>query len=169
MSAIREPGGEAAIVERFTQIGAGGADASDLSTRSDIHDAVVGFYREVVFDELLGPVFEEVAEVDWARHIPLLIDYWCRVLLGHEGYQGAILVAHQHVHDRQAFAAEHFDRWYGLWVTTIETRWSGPHAEKAKRHAAKIASTMARRLLPVAWTPPTQTPGLFVDGSENRG
>jgi hypothetical protein len=66
----------------------------DLDSRADIHDLVVGFYREVVFDELLEPVFGEVAEVDWALHIPKLIDYWCRVLLRQPGYGGSILEAH---------------------------------------------------------------------------
>ena len=48
----------------------------DLTTRANVHDLVVDFYREIVFDELLEPVFDEVAEVDWASHIPRLIDYW---------------------------------------------------------------------------------------------
>lgn len=48
----------------------------DLDTRPQIHDLVVRFYREIVFDDLLGPVFDEVAEVDWSTHIPKLIDYW---------------------------------------------------------------------------------------------
>ena len=128
--------------------------AVDLDSRAAIHDLVVAFYRELVFDDLLGPVFEEVAEVDWAVHIPLLIDYWCRVLLGQEGYQGAILAAHRHVHSRQALTAEHFDRWYGLWVVTVDARWSGPSAMKAKAHAAKIAATLARRLVDFPWEPP---------------
>ncbi len=59
----------------------------DLATRGQIHDLIVGFYREIVFDDLLGPVFGEVAEADWAVHIPKLVDYWCRVLLGHPGYR----------------------------------------------------------------------------------
>ena len=67
----------------------------DLESRADIHDLVVGFYREIVFDELLEPVFGEVAEVDWALHIPKLIDYWCRVLLRQPSYGGSILEAHQ--------------------------------------------------------------------------
>ena len=84
----------------------------DLDSRNEIHDLVVGFYREVVFDDLLAPVFAEVAEVDWATHIPKLIDYWCRVLLGEPGYEGAILVPHRHVHDLEPLRREHFDRWY---------------------------------------------------------
>jgi hemoglobin len=47
----------------------------DLSSRSDVHDLVVEFYRDVVVDEVLEPIFGEVAEVDWAQHIPKLIDY----------------------------------------------------------------------------------------------
>ena len=49
--------------------------AGDLVSRADIHDLVVEFYREVVFDDLLAPFFGEVAEVDWSQHIPRLIDY----------------------------------------------------------------------------------------------
>ena len=41
----------------------------DLARRADIHDLVVAFYREIVFDDLLAPVFDEVADVDWAVHI----------------------------------------------------------------------------------------------------
>ncbi len=52
----------------------------DLNSRGQVHDLVVGFYRELVMDDLLATIFEEVAEVDWAEHIPRLIDYWCRVL-----------------------------------------------------------------------------------------
>ena len=126
----------------------------DLVARAAIHDLVVAFYREMVMDDLLAPVFEEVAEVDWASHIPLLIDYWCRILLGHDGYQGTILAAHRHVHDQQALAAEHFDRWYTLWVAAIDARWSGPSAEKAKHHAAKIGATLARQLPAIDWEPP---------------
>ena len=60
----------------------------DLDSRTEIHDLVVAFYREVALDDLLGPVFGEVVEVDWSVHIPKLIDYWCRVLLREPCYDG---------------------------------------------------------------------------------
>ena len=129
----------------------------DLGSRADIHDLVVGFYREIVFDELLEPVFGEVAEVDWALHIPKLIDYWCRVLLRQPGYGGFILEAHRHVHGLEPFRVEHFDRWYGLWVESIDARWAGPLAELAKEHAERMGGTLARHLMDVAWTPPTES------------
>jgi len=126
----------------------------DLTTRADIHDLVVAFYREIVFDDLLAPVFGEVAEVDWAVHIPKLIDYWCRVLLAQPGYVGTILHAHRHVHDLEPFQAEHFDRWYLLWTESIDQRWAGPNAANAKNHAAQIAAVLAHKLLDLDWQPP---------------
>lgn len=122
------------------------AEVCDLDTRSAIHDLVVAFYREVVFDDLLAPVFGEVAETDWAVHIPRLIDYWCRILLGERTYNGALLDAHREVHRRDPFRAEHFDRWYELWVASIDARWRGPRAEQAKTHAAATAGLISRRL-----------------------
>lgn len=128
----------------------------DLDNRSAIHDVVVHFYREVVFDEILGPIFEEVAEVDWALHIPKLIDYWCRILLRLPGYTGSILDAHHHVHQREPLEPEHFDRWYSLWTQSIDSRWAGPKAELAKEHAARIGRTLARRLGDNEWAPPSK-------------
>lgn len=125
---------------------AGHGRVGDLDTRTAVHDLVVAFYREIVFDDLLGPVFEEVAETDWAVHIPRLIDYWCRILLGDPGYHGALLEAHREVHHREAFRDEHFDRWYRLWVTSIDARWHGPRADRAKAHAAATAALISRRL-----------------------
>lgn len=130
-----------------------GHGRADLAGRADVHDLVVGFYREVVFDDVLAPVFGEVAEVDWAVHIPKLIDYWCRVLFGEPGYVGAILSAHRHVHQLEPLRLEHFERWYALWTTSVDARWSGPVADEAKRHAAHMGATLARRLLDVAWHP----------------
>lgn len=46
----------------------------ELGSRAAIRDLAVGFYREPAFDDLLAPVFEEVAEVDWAAHTPTSID-----------------------------------------------------------------------------------------------
>jgi hemoglobin len=127
----------------------------DLDSRTQIHHLVVGFYRDVALDDLLGPVFGEVAEVDWSAHIPRLIDYWCRVLLGHPGYDGYSIAPHHRVHDLEAFRPELFDRWYRLFVDTLDDGWQGPIAENAKAHAERIAGSLARRLLGVPGRPRT--------------
>lgn len=127
----------------------------DLDRRSRIHDLVVDFYREVAMDEVLGPVFNEVAEVDWAEHIPKLIDYWCRVLLRQPGYDGYILRAHQRVAAVEPFRAEMFDRWFQLFVDAVDREWCGPVADRAKEHAAQIANVLSRQVVGENWAPTT--------------
>lgn len=91
-------------------------------------------------------------------HIPRLIDYWCRVLLGQPGYDGYILGAHQHVHQLEAFRGKLFDRWYLLFVESVDDGWQGPIADKAKAHAARIAGVLARRLIGLEWEAPSPQP-----------
>lgn len=124
----------------------------DLDTRTKIHDLVVAFYRDVAVDELLAPVFVEVAEVDWAEHLPRLVDYWCRVLLGQPGYDGHILRPHAELHDETPLSSDHFDRWIQLFEAAIDERWAGPIAEHAKSHAGRIASMLSRKVTGRPWT-----------------
>ncbi|HPU38035.1 MAG TPA: group III truncated hemoglobin [Microthrixaceae bacterium] len=126
----------------------------DISSRADVHDLVVDFYREIIFDELLGPIFEEVAEVDWAVHIPNLIDYWSRILLGIPGSALRVTEVHRHLHGQQPLTIEHCDRWFELWTATLDARWSGPIVERARNHAASIMAGMARHIFDVQWAPP---------------
>lgn len=126
----------------------------DLSTRTDVHDLVVDFYREIIFDELLGPVFEVVAEVDWSVHIPNLVDYWSRILLGLPGSAQRVTAVHRHLHTQHPLTMEHCDRWFELWTTTLDTRWAGPITERARRHAALIMAGMARHVFDFEWAPP---------------
>ncbi len=123
-----------------------GCPQQDLDSRSEIHDFVVRFYREIAFDDLLGPIFEDVAEVDWTSHIPKLISYWCRVLLGEPGYDGWFLGAHRRVHALEAFEAGFFDRWLSRFVGAVDAEWVGPKAEMAKHHAVRLAKVLARQL-----------------------
>jgi hemoglobin len=125
----------------------------DLSTPSEIHDLVTAFYREIVFDDLLEPIFGEVAEVDWAEHIPKLIDYWCWILLGINRYPGAVTRTHRHLHGLQAIQPAHCDRWFSLWVACIDGRSAGPHADHAKRHAQTLMAGMAKRIFGYSWAP----------------
>ena len=123
-----------------------GRPPQDLDSRSEIHDLVVRFYREVALDDLLGPLFEEVAEVDWTTHIPKLINFWCRVLLGEPGYDGWFLGAHQRVDAQERFEPVFFDRWLVLFVGAVDAEWTGPLADEAKKHAHRMAMVLARRL-----------------------
>ena len=126
----------------------------DLLGRVDVHDLVVEFYREVVLDDVLAPVFSEVAEVDWAEHIPKLVDYWCRILLGEDGSAGRVMAAHRSLHGVEPIRPEHCDRWYELWARSVDRRWAGPTAERATSHAGSLMAGMAKHVFGFVWIPP---------------
>src|SRR5690348_12638161 len=72
----------------------------DLETRADIAEMVRRFYRDVAMDNVLGPVFNDVARVDWAEHLPKLTAFWCRALLGETGYEGNPFEAHARINEQ---------------------------------------------------------------------
>jgi len=125
---------------------------TDLATPAAVHDLVTRFYREIVFDELLEPIFGELAEVDWAEHIPNLIDYWCWILFGTHGFTGSVTKTHRRLHDVRSIEPVHCDRWMDLWSTTVDAGWSGPFADHAKTHAAKLMEGMAKHVFGFAWS-----------------
>ena len=52
----------------------------DITDRRDVACLVNVFYDRVRDDDLLGPIFDDVAHVDWATHLPRMYDFWESVL-----------------------------------------------------------------------------------------
>lgn len=119
----------------------------DLDDRDAVAEMVVRFYRYVAMDDLLGPMFNDVAKVDWGEHLPKLTAFWCRALFSMPGYEGNPFRAHQLVHARRAFTTAHFERWLDTFHETIDTGWAGPNAEKAKALANKVARVHHHQLV----------------------
>lgn len=129
--------------------------SGDLDTVDDVAEMVRRFYADVAQDELLGPVFNDVAEVDWSEHVPRLTQFWSRVLLGvHSGYDGNPLQAHARIHARHPFTPAHFERWLELFTETVELGWSGPVAERAITLANNVARVHRTQLLGPSRRPP---------------
>jgi hemoglobin len=123
------------------------APSLDLDTPESIAEMVRRFYADVAQDELLGPMFNDVARVDWSEHLPTLTAFWCRALLGIDGYQGNPFRAHKIVNAQRAFTAEHFERWLNLFHETIELGWTGPHARRALELAGNVARVHSNHFL----------------------
>ena len=114
----------------------------DIATAADIKTLVDRFYEKVNRDALLGPIFNEVAGVDWPSHLATLYTFWETVLLGSGTYQGAPFPKHSVLPVEKA----HFDRWLELFLATVDENFFGPKAEEAKNRALSIADTFARRM-----------------------
>lgn len=132
----------------------------DLDSPSEIAEMVRRFYVDVAQDDLLGPMFNEVARVDWSTHLPKLSDFWCRALLSLPGYDGNPYRAHLEVHAKREFTPAQFQRWLDLFEETLDLGWRGPNVERARAFARRIATVHGRQLTgaDVDWTDTDHVP-----------
>lgn len=119
---------------------------TDISDRADITGLVTDFYGRVYADDLLGPIFIDIAKMDLPAHLPIMSDFWETVLLRTGSYRRNALQSHFDLNRLVRLEQHHFDRWLLLWRTTIDDRHAGPLAELAKTQAGRIAGSIGRRL-----------------------
>jgi hemoglobin len=131
--------------------------ARDLDDPAQIAELVRRFYADVAQDDVLGPVFNDVAKVDWSEHLPKLRAFWCRALLGISGYVGNPFRAHAGVHAQRAFTPRHFQRWLDLFEENVALGWRGPNAERAVQLARDVARVHRQQLLGIP-APQVQVP-----------
>jgi hemoglobin len=118
----------------------------DIENLNDIKKLVNNFYIKVVPDELLGPVFEDIAKTDWVHHLPKMYDFWETLLLSNRSYQGNPMTRHIELDQESRLLPGHFTRWLALFKETVDEYFSGQIAEKAKEKAETIAGIMENKL-----------------------
>lgn len=112
-------------------------DLPDIATEADVRQFVDAFYDAVMQDDLLGPIFNDVAAVNWDEHLPTMYSFWSSILLGAATYKGAPFPAHWAL--KEHITREHFARWLALFERTIDSLFAGEMAEAAKQRAQNIA------------------------------
>lgn len=122
----------------------------DITFPEDVHRLIDTFYEKVRRDEVIGYIFNDVAQVDWPEHLPRMYAFWEFLLLGADTYRGNPLEKHWAVHALEPFTEAHFDRWLQLFREAVDERFAGPKAEDAKFRAMAIAET---------WKPKFTRPG----------
>jgi hemoglobin len=125
----------------------------DIADREDIAALVTAFYRRAFADDIFGPIFVDVAQMDLPAHLPVMCDFWESVLLRAGLYHRNALAPHRELNSRVELTAAHFARWLDLWTTTVDERHTGEKAELAKVQATRIAGSLTRRL---RGQPPTE-------------
>jgi hemoglobin len=118
----------------------------DIADRDDIAALLRDFYGRAFRDDLLGPVFVDIARMDLDAHLPVMCDFWETVLFRAGTYRSNALQPHQRLHERAHFTPAHFARWVALWHDTVDDRHAGPTAEQAKLQATRIGGAMSRRI-----------------------
>ena len=120
----------------------------DITDRRDVACLVNVFYDRVRDDDILGPIFNDIAHVDWATHLPRMYDFWESVLFARATFKGTPLVVHRTLARQAPLTAEAFDRWIALFQATVDDLFSGTMADHAKNSAARIAATMEHNISP---------------------
>ena len=118
------------------------AALKDITTELDIKALVDGFYAKVNQDPLLGPVFNDIAKVNWEEHLPTMYSFWRTLLFRSMSYKGQPLPKHLVL----PVEKKHFQRWISLFCQTVDELFEGPKAKEAKNYALSIADTFQTRM-----------------------
>ena len=119
---------------------------SDIVSRKEIIILVVMFYAKIKVDFTLGFIFNEVANVNWDKHLPIMYDFWENTLFYTGSYSGNPINLHTHLHHLTPLNNTHFDQWNKLFVETVDENFEGLNADLIKQRAISISLVLAQKI-----------------------
>lgn len=119
----------------------------DIQTRKDIELLVTNFYDKVRKDETIGYIFNDIAKVDWEKHLPVMFDFWENILFYIGKYSGNPMLIHQQLHRMIPLNGSHFKRWENLFLEAVDETFEGAKAQMAKQRALSISSVMQIKII----------------------
>ncbi len=117
-----------------------------LDSPEAIRLLVDSFYEKIQVDPLLAPIFTDVAQVDWAHHLPKMYAFWENIILGNNVYHGHPFRPHLLVNQKHTLRVEHFERWLQLFTQTLTERFEGQTADDVRLRATQIAIVWNQKL-----------------------
>ena len=115
----------------------------DIKTREDLEFLLTGFYEVATKHEQIGHHF---AELDLVSHLPVIVDFWEKILFGKPVYFGNPLLIHQKINEIFPLKSEHFERWLEIFSQTVDKFFTGETAENAQLRARMIAHSLNQRI-----------------------
>ena len=114
----------------------------DIHNREDIILLVDTFYKNVALNKQIGPIFTDVAKVDWSHHLPKMYDFWESILFGKAIYKGNPMLTHFALNEQTPLQTEAFETWKNLFFQTVDDLFVGENADLIKQKAQSIADLM---------------------------
>lgn len=111
----------------------------DRITEASIVTMVDRFYAQVRADPLLGPVFETRLAGKWEAHLPRMVAFWSKVLLGAGDFQGNVYGKHMTL---EGLERAHFNRWLTLFHETVNELHDTGDAAAIMQIAQRIATSL---------------------------
>lgn len=118
----------------------------EITTREDITLLVESFYTRVKEDEVIGYIFRNLEHFSWDTHIPVMIDFWCTLLLDEMSYKGNPMLKHIDLHRKTPLNQAHFTRWKALFFETLDTLFIGERVTEAKKRVEAMEVLMLMKI-----------------------
>lgn len=118
----------------------------DINSSEDIIRLVDTFYKKVLKDEIISHFFNEVANISWEHHMPIMYNFWESVLLDNPIYKGNPMTKHIRLDQKSRIEKVHFDRWEELWHETLDELYSGEKVKLAKKRAGELKALMSFKI-----------------------
>lgn len=117
-----------------------------LDSPEAVKHLVDSFYEKVQQDPFIGPVFTDVAQVDWSKHLPKMYAFWESIILGNNAYEGHPFRPHLVINQTHTLTSDHFRQWLQLFSETITENFTGETADQVRQRATQIAMVWSSKL-----------------------
>src|SRR6516164_6252235 len=114
----------------------------NITTREDIKELVDRFYEKVRIDQSIGFLFNDIARVNWEKHLPRMYDFWENIAFQTGSYIGNPMIVHADLHKKYPLSKKHFEQWLQLFISTVDEYFEGERAELVKKRAFSIAAVI---------------------------
>src|SRR6056300_647137 len=101
----------------------------DIRNKDDIKLLVDTFYGKVQESEILGFIFNDIAEVDWDTHLPHMYNFWAGILFGENQFRGQPMYKHIMLSKKTEMSDKQFAEWLRLFGETVFDLFEGPRAD----------------------------------------
>ena len=118
----------------------------DILHHNDIVQLVNSFYDKVIKDSTIGPIFNDIAKVNWEHHLPVMYSFWSSILLDDHSYADNPMATHLALNKKHPLQQIHFDVWIRLLYETVDDLFSGEKALEAKTKGSQIAQLMHHKM-----------------------
>lgn len=115
----------------------------DIETRRDLEFLLAEFYKIATVDRKIGHHFDNL---DLAAHLPIIVDFWEKILFGKPVYFGNPLFIHQRLNEISPLEPEHFGRWLEIFNHAVDSFFVGAGAENTKLRARQIAFSLNQKI-----------------------
>ncbi|MGN6030969.1 MAG: group III truncated hemoglobin [Thermomicrobiales bacterium] len=118
----------------------------DIETRDDLAALMRAFYGRAFGNPVIGYIFTDITHMDLERHLPIMCDFWEKVLFQRGAYGRDAFTVHARIHEVEPLTRRHFQAWEDLWHETVDDLFAGEKANLAKLHGSRMAGSIQRRL-----------------------